>query len=641
MSLLSPWSALWLLSLPILVAFYLFRPEPQKRLSTAFFLWKRSVPESQGGVYAKQLRSNPLLWLQLLILLLLALYLMKPATSWQSTLPVGSKIVLVVDTSASMSAGNAFEQAQERASEAVDGLFGLTNLGSHPEVMLIAVDREPRILVPFTRESAPLRSALDSLKVSQVPDRLETLRPFLANLISDRKASVMLYSDHLPAELELPGLQFAHCGTKPTSNVAISAFSVEASRQTGSVKPLLYARVENFSGGPEQRLLRIESLNGDNPERSDGVVHEQLLTLPAGEGRTVSLNLPATRLSATRPTLFRARISPPPGSPPDGFAADDLAYSCSPAFGGERITVAVTGELKAGFLLQALMAHPKVEVMDWKTAVSQPTDRPLDVLISSRNFRPPSRPAVRTRMLVTEAEPAKGSTVETLTAVPGQALVADAGVAWERLRVQRDAAWPVEASEQVLLKTASGPALTLSGTQRGQPTLCWRFPLGYSSLPLSPALPILTGRFLSEYAQPVLAALPGSWSTEERRTRPAGRSWSGRLEFTPKAGSALEGPKNLVSEAGDPYLPRLTLSGLYQVVSSDTTRPWVAVNMVSARESALPWTDSDRSFSKEEAGAAQPGPSQQHYREMTAPLAALGLALLFLEAAVFLRRRRP
>ena len=52
-------------------------------------------------------------------------------------------------------------------------------------------------------------------------------------------------------------------------------------------------------------------------------------------------------------------------------------------------------------------------------------------------------------MLVTEAEPAKGSTVETLTAVPGQALVTDAGVAWERLRVQRDAAWPVEASEQV------------------------------------------------------------------------------------------------------------------------------------------------------------------------------------------------
>ena len=71
MSLLSPWGLWWLLSLPLLVTFYLFRPEPRRRPSTTFFLWKTSAPDSQGGVYANRLRGNPLMWLQLLALLLL------------------------------------------------------------------------------------------------------------------------------------------------------------------------------------------------------------------------------------------------------------------------------------------------------------------------------------------------------------------------------------------------------------------------------------------------------------------------------------------------------------------------------------------------------------------------------------------
>lgn len=642
MSFLNPWSLWWLLSLPLLITFYLFRPEPRRRLITTFFLWKKAVPESQGGVYAKQLRSNPLLWLQLLVLLLLSLYLARPATSWRSSLPTSSRVVLVVDTSASMNAGGAFEQAVEKAEQAIDGLFGLTNLGSYPEVMLLAVDREPKILVPFTRDQTQLRSALDSLSASEVPDRLESLRPFLATLITDRKASVWLFGDHLPEELELPGLQFSRCGSTPAGNVALSAFSVETSRETGNPKPLLYARVENFSRNAEQRLLTVETMNLGSPDKPDATVFEQLVTLPAGEGRTLTQTFPASRLSTDQPTLFRASLKTLPGAVADGFVNDDTAYVCSPPFGGDRLTVAITPDLQAGFLLRALMAHPNVEVLDWKALAISPGERPVDLLVSPRDFRLPNRPAVRTRMLVTETAPAKNAPVELLKATPGQAMVADAGVEWERLRVQRDADWPSAPGEQVLLSTDSGPALTFSGLSSGQPTLAWRFPLAYSSLPLSPALPILTGRFLREYAQPAARALPGSWSTEERHPRPAGRGWAGRLEIQPRSGSALQGPFSIVAEATDAQLPRLTHSGFYQAQTSDGSKPWIAVNIFSPSESALPQSDSDRSFAAAEGEAAPAsGVTQRHYRDFSGPLAALALMILLFESWLFLRRGRP
>lgn len=610
---------------------------------TTFFLWKNALPESQGGVYAKRLRSNPLLWLQLLALLLLSLYLLRPATSWRSTLPTGSKVVMVVDTSASMKAGGAFEQAVEKAGSALDGLFGLSNLGSYPEVMLIACDREPRVLVPFTRDSRKLRQALRDLRANEVPDRLESLRPLVSSLISERKANVWLFSDHLPSELEIPGLQFSQCGTRPEGNVAISAFTVELSTQQGVSKPLLYARLDNFSENAEQRLLRVETLQLTNPTKAEAIVFEQLVTLAAKEGRTISAALPTSRLSATHPTLFRANAMAVFGAPPDGFAVDDTAYSCAPPYGGDRLTVSITPELRAGFLLRALMAHPSVEILDWEKLVADRSrDRPLDLLLSSRSFRLPSHPAVRTRMLLTETAPLADTPVEVLRATPGQSMVEGSGVQWEKLQVQREASWPLAAGEQVLLSTQSGPALTLGGTAQGVPTLSWRFPLEYSSLPLSPALPILTGRFLSTYAQPTSSALAGSWSSDERQLRPAGRDWSGELRLVPRAGTALLGPEFLLAPAGEPELPRLALSGLYQAELASGAQAWIAVNLRSARESALPWSDSDRVFTRNlDSDGLTGGATRRQYREFSGPLAILVLLLLFFEAALFLRRGRP
>jgi hypothetical protein len=644
MNLLSPWGLWWLLSVPLLVLFYLFRPEPRRRLSTTFFLWKRSLPDSQGGVYAKRLRSNPLLWLQLLVLILLALYLARPATSWSTVVPTAQKVVMVIDRSASMSAGGAFEQAIEKSLEAVDGLFGFANFGSQPEVMLLAVDREPQILVPFTSDASELRTALRALKPTEISDRLESLRPFLASLITDQKAAVWVFSDHLPEELEIPGLQFSACGTEVGPNAGLVAFSVEMSQDTGTSKPFVYARVQNFSASAEQRLLRVEKMSLDNPERVDSVVVETSMLLPALGGQTLKESFPAARLSSSEPTLFRARLLPVPGASgpgTDGFPIDDVGYTVASPYGQQRVRVSVMPDLKASFLVRALMATQGVELLDWERLRTSTDGQALDLLICAPNTKLGAKPQVRTKFEVSETAPPKEAAVEVLRANPDQPLVKDAGVEWSRLRVQRDATWAADPGETVLLSTASGPALTLKGIGEGQPTLCWRFPLAYSSLPLSPALPVLVSRFLDEYSRPASAALPGSLTTTQRHTRPAGANWKGALEIEP----ALAGPlaESGQAKSGDRQLPRLGYRGIYKVKNLDLgSASLLAVNLFSTSESACPRTPDDRTFSSEETGVGpSAGQQKRQYREATTPLAGLALLILLIEAAVFIRRGRP
>jgi hypothetical protein len=645
MSLLSPWGLWWLLSVPLLVTFYLFRPEPRRRMSSSFFLWRRSQPETQGGVYAKRLRDNPLLWLQVLVLILLSLYLSRPASSWSSLLPSSERVVLVLDRSASMQAGGAFEQAVMKAEAAIDGLFGFANFGSQPEVMLIAVDREPQILVPFSKDAQPLREALATLRPTEVTDQLPGLRVFLASLISDQKATVWLFSDHLPPELELPGLQYTACGKEPRGNVGLVAFSVEMSQDGTSPRPFAYVRVENFSASAEQRMLRVEKMTFEKPDRVEAVLLETSLLLPAGGGETLHELFPAARLSSSQPSLFRARLLPLPGTatPEDGFPIDDAAYSVSPPYGQLRIRVAVTPELKASFLLRALAASNELELLDWEKLLQQSDAPPLDLLICPSQTRLPTRPVVRTRFEVTETPPLPEAPVEVLRAVPDAPLVTDAGALWSSLRVQREAAWKVEPDEQVLLSTASGPALTLKGLEAGQPTLCWRFPLGYSSLPLSPAFPVVVSRFVAEYSRPTSTALTGSITTSQRLTRPAGAPWKGQLELHPLLSSPWARP--LVLQEGERQLPRLSYSGFYQASRGgrqDGPGPVMAVNLFSSAESALPHTPGDLSFARLEGAEGRPeGQQKKQYRETTTPLASLALLLLVLETAIFLRRGRP
>ena len=646
MEFLAPGAAWWMLSLPLLVCYYLFRPEPRRRPSTTHFLWKMSAPESQGGRFAKRLRSNPLLWLQLLILALLAIYLMRPASYWTSSTPTASRVVIMIDRSASMSTNESFQTAKQDAHRAIDNLLGFSALHSKSEVMLIAVDSETQILVPFTRERSELHRALDDLQITDSPDNLEQLGAFFHSLVRDQNATVWLFGDHLPERLRFPGVHFSSAATSNglRNNVGIMTFSVENDFESGKGKSFAYARLENYSESAQQRLVQLELLNPDDPEKVEATIAESTVLLQALNGQTLNFPIPARRFSVDKPTLFRLRLQPIPGTEnSDVFSTDDEALAVAAEYSNRRLTVGISNDLKATFLLRALLAANEVDLRTLKELALSPDPQPLDLLIKSSKERIPSKIVTRSQIVLPTNEPDESTLVETLKAEPKAELVSNSGIEWSRLRVPLTESQKPASDETVLLSTNSGPALTLSGKKDGKPSLNWKFPLAYSSLPLSPALPVIVGRFVDSYSRGSELPIPGSVSTSNRTPRPLGAAWQGVLKIEPWSGQAIHSDRQLRVETGETTLPALKRTGLYKIHNSSDHWSPMAVNLFSLSESRLPVDQSDLEFPLVTDAAPQEKDDNSglQYNEVALPWLLAGLLLLFLEAFLFLWRGRP
>src|SRR5437764_14300486 len=102
MSLLAPLAlALLALTLPIL-ALYVLRMRRRAVTVSAAFLWERNARDVQANAPWQRLRRQPLLFLQLAVLALLALALARPAIL--SSRPAQGEVVLLLDASARMQA---------------------------------------------------------------------------------------------------------------------------------------------------------------------------------------------------------------------------------------------------------------------------------------------------------------------------------------------------------------------------------------------------------------------------------------------------------------------------------------------------------------------------------------------------------
>lgn len=643
MTLLTPVGLLALLSLPVLVVFYLFRPEPRREASTTYFLWREAAPESQGGRFADRLRSNPLMWLQLLILILMALFLARPASPWLSQAPRVEHLVLVIDRSASMQAGGAFERARERAREAVDELLGFRLAGGTPEIMLIAVDSEPQVVVPFTKDADTLLRSLESLQVSDLPDSLDSFRPFFHSLIKSHQAQIWLFSDRLPEEIQMSGLQFTSVAEGSNNNTGITSFSVRNPDPERKLdRPFMYARVENFSPEAQQRTVRLEKMSSQSPGRVEGLVFEKSVLLPANSGQTLVESLPSARLHATESSLFRLTLAPIPGAPPDLFPVDDSAFSVVPPFTSERMVVGTGPGVKGSFLLRAIAAAHGIQAVESKELLAQPDPPTVDLLLAASGTPVPSRLKVRSVFYLAPEPGDEKIKVEALKEPEANApLVSRAGVEWARQRVQVTDKSPLQSDEIVLLETPQSPALTLSGVAKGRPSLHWRFAPTHSSLPLTPALPLLVGRFIDEYSRVSGVPASGSITTSSLMQRPSGQGWQGALELS-AVGGQLQGKLASRTTSADSNLVHTSpFIGFYRL-RSDKLSEHLAVNLFSTQESALSRDFKDAAFAP---GTSQEGTArlttETRYKSVGLPLLVLALICLLGEAALFLRRGRP
>jgi len=145
MSFLSPLAlALFALALP-LVLLYFLKVRRRERRVASLLLWDPSLRDRQASAFFQRLQRDPLLLLQLLALLALALALARPAVTIMGD--GARKVVVVLDTSASMKARDVapsrFEAARGEALALVHHLSeGAEVIGSTPEAFAAHITAE-------------------------------------------------------------------------------------------------------------------------------------------------------------------------------------------------------------------------------------------------------------------------------------------------------------------------------------------------------------------------------------------------------------------------------------------------------------------------------------------------------------------
>lgn len=144
------------------------------RVSTTVF-WEQAEKDLQANVPLKWLKPSWLLLLHLVILALLILALGRPAAELPSSLGGASRVILLIDRSASMSAKDGtkgatrLDEAKEKALKAIDEL---ADLGGSRSATVVSFAGDAAALTRWSSSRGLLRDAVRSIEATDQPGDL-------------------------------------------------------------------------------------------------------------------------------------------------------------------------------------------------------------------------------------------------------------------------------------------------------------------------------------------------------------------------------------------------------------------------------------------------------------------------------------
>src|ERR1700752_1365087 len=156
----TPLALLGLLFVPLVVAMYLLKLRRRETIVPSTLLWQRLAADVEANAPWQKLRRSLLFLLQLLLVVILALLAARPFLERPAGL--ARELVLIVDTSASMSAHDVSPDRRgpprEPAKEA------LRDLPAGGKVSVIEAGRTARIVATGTSDIGRVRQAIDRIK---------------------------------------------------------------------------------------------------------------------------------------------------------------------------------------------------------------------------------------------------------------------------------------------------------------------------------------------------------------------------------------------------------------------------------------------------------------------------------------------
>jgi Aerotolerance regulator N-terminal/von Willebrand factor type A domain len=333
-------AALWFLTLliPILLL-YLLKRKRQDKIVPSILLWKQALEDTHAYTPFQKLRSNLLLLLQILVVVLLTALLAEPYVP--SVLTQKKQWIFVIDRSASM---QALDVRPDRFAAAKKKLLeNLRSVQHNDEVMLISVGSDASIAQNFTENRDAVKKKLDQIEPEDVAAEWDQLALILKPLLkSSPKPGVVIASDfaNFPeASMQLLPLTALRVGEK-SDNLAITQAAMEP--LSGSNEQLLFFQVKNLSSGSKSSTVEI---------------HQNRELLDAYELKIDSNGVAEKSLQI--PVVFRSQIQIQL-KPSDSFSLDD-DFVLIPI---PRSMTPVHLELKDPFLKHAIEILPDVEVND-------------------------------------------------------------------------------------------------------------------------------------------------------------------------------------------------------------------------------------------------------------------------------------
>jgi hypothetical protein len=646
MNFLAPLAFGLLILIPPIIALYFLKLRRQEYTVSSTYLWQRFVRDVEANAPWQKLRRNLLLLLQILFMLALIFAITRPATEAEGI--AGQMMVLILDTSASMSAtdgsgGTRLAQAQSEARNLV------TNLPDDARVTVIAAaGGEADLLVSASRNR---RQALDAIDAAQPTSLGSDLGPALslAEAIVAREpgAEIVLFSDGAvqlpeqaaPARLVMVG--------QSGDNQAVSTLSVTP---TGTGDLALFVQVRNYAERAIQRRLVVEV---------DGAPYTAFdLELPAQGFAAVGAGQNGPVLPAGTQTV-EVRLAE---SDADRFALDDRAAAVVRS--GELVQARLV--TRGNFFLQTALnllnarpTGPNLEltmagVTDWQTAEAETAADPTLTSIfhifdsyvpetlppgnllfiappqsvvglfevQGQTANPVVRPILNEHPLLDNV-----NLLETQILTTSVVAVAD----WSRVVVEGDLSDGVNAETVPLI---------LAGETAGRRVVVLAFDLHQSDLPLRPAFPILMANLVNYLAPDAANLVPTQVTPGEALA----------ITVPPAVERVgLQGPvgtERLINvENNRVSLPPLLTPGLYELTfetaglnaeALDQTR--FAVNFSDPLESAIApqaTLPTSAATAQTDTTAEMPPAWQEWWR----PLAVIALILLVLEWLVYHRSR--
>src|SRR5690242_18360435 len=158
----TPLALLGLLFVPAVIAMYLLKLRRTETIVPSTLLWQRLVADVEANAPWQRLRRSLLLLLQLLLVAALAVLAARPFLERPAGL--ARDLVVIVDTSASMSATDVAPDRLTAAREAAKD--ALRDLPAGGKVSVIEAGRTARIVATGTSDLGRVRQAVEALRPS-------------------------------------------------------------------------------------------------------------------------------------------------------------------------------------------------------------------------------------------------------------------------------------------------------------------------------------------------------------------------------------------------------------------------------------------------------------------------------------------